>query len=266
MKAFSLRRFALTLQYLGIVRWRFYAYCLFVPMLLCAALMVDFDHFWRPFPHEIVEWKGIFFVVMLLVSSFFCVRAIFPKDGRSDEYTQFLALPASNLEKFTASLLMRVGAPLLCAIVGFYLAVLIVNPLSFWRVFTSPAFSGGGFGLPAYAGYVPPESQMAFSAGVLLLLPVLVIWPLVFFVFSGAFFARLKWILAFLLQGAILAGVAIVVVQIDHLIDFDEYMINYTALVWWIDVVLYVTAALLLWGSYVIFRRSQAVNGRFINI
>lgn len=263
MNTFSFNRFALTLRYLGMVRWRLYVNCLVVPLLACAAMLIVSGNFWSPFHQNLSASKGVFAFFLLLGSTFFCVRAIIPKDVRSSEYSQFLALPASNLEKFAASIVMRVVVPLLCATVGYYVAVLVVNPMAFWRVFSRSLLNINGVNI---LDSLPPSFSPALSIGIALLPSALIFFHLAFFLFSGVFFSRLKWILCSLIQFLLWSFVVSAVAWVDNVVDFDEYMVNYTALVWWVDSILFAVGALLVLGAYKVFCRTQSVMGRFLTI
>lgn len=259
MRFFRLKRFACTLRYIGFVKWRAYANCLIVPFLVTAVTLLLNSFFGTPIEDEALASKAVFNFALLLGASFFCVKLLYPTGRMGDEYSQFLVLPATSFEKFLAAILMRVVAPLFCATVGYYAAVLIVTPASFWRVLTSMPFTVNGMQI---LNTMPSELGMSLRIGGMLLPPALILCSLSFFLFAGFFFARFKWVLAFLLQILLVALVVRAVVELDDVIDFDEYDVNFTALVWWIDGTLAAITSMLVFFSYRLFKRSQAVKGR----
>lgn len=262
MNSFSLRRFAYTLRYIGFVKWRAYANCLVVPFLVTAVTLFANGFFGSPVEAETeaLASKAVFVFALLLGASFFCVKVLYPTGRTGDEYSQFLALPASSSEKFLAAVLMRVAAPLLCATIGYYAAVLVVSPSAFLNVLKSTPVSIYGMHV---IDSMPSEFGVPLRIGGMLLPPVFVICSLSFFLFAGFLFSRFKWILGFLIQIFLAALVVRAVLELDDIIDFDEYDVNYTALVWWLDGILLAVTALLVFLSYRLFKRSQAVKGRF---
>lgn len=262
MICFSIRRFALTMRYIGFVKWRAYANCLVVPFLVSVAIFFSSGIFGGSANSDLLTSKSIFRFALILAASFFCVKAIYPTGRVGDDYSQFLSLPASTSEKFIASLIMRIVAPLFCATVGYYASVLVVSPLNFWRVFSSPVFC---LGEAFIVDTIPDELGAAMRVGATLFPWALLACSLSFFLFAGVFFSRFKWVLGFVIQAVLTIVLARSVWKLDDIIDFDEYDVNYTALVWWIDGVLLAVAVLLVFLSYHIFKRSQAVKGRFVN-
>ncbi|MGN0029129.1 MAG: hypothetical protein ACI35Q_05290 [Marinilabiliaceae bacterium] len=262
MKAFSLNRFGRTLRYIGFVKWRVYANCLAVPFLVTAVTLIANGFFGSHPDVDSLASKAIFTFAMLLCASFFCVKVLYPTGRPGDEYSQFLVLPATSFEKFLAAILMRVAAPLICAAVGYYAAVLVVTPGSFLRVLMSEPTTVNGMHI---MDSIPSELGMSLRIGGLILPHAFVLCSLSFFLFAGFVFARFKWILGFIVQIIIAVLVVRAVLELDDIIDFDEYDVNYTALVWWLDAILLAVTALLVFLSYRLFKRSQAVKGRFLS-
>lgn len=262
MNSFSLRRFAYTLRYIGFVKWRAYANCLVVPFLVTAVTLFANGFFGSPVEAETeaLASKAVFVFALLLGVSFFCVKVLYPTGRTGDGYFQFLVLPASSSEKFLAAVLMRVAAPLLCATIGYYAAVLVVTPGSFLRVLASEPVAVNGMHI---MDSMPSEFGAPLRIGGMLLPPAFVLCSLSFFLFAGFLFSRFKWILGFLVQILLAVLVVRAVLELDDVIDFDEYDVNYTALVWWLDAILLAVTALLVFLSYRLFKRSQAVKGRF---
>ncbi|MEE1346892.1 MAG: hypothetical protein U0K36_03330, partial [Bacteroidales bacterium] len=56
------------------------------------------------------------------------------------------------------------------------------------------------------------------------------------------------------------------ILSLDELIDFDEYEVNFEALVWWGDAILFLVSSLLVFLSYKLWTRSQSVSGRFLSV
>lgn len=262
MNVFSLNRFGHTLRYIGFVKWRIYANCLAVPFLVTAVTLLANGFFGSHSGGDGLASKAVFTFAMLLCASFFCVKVLYPTGRAGDEYSQFLVLPASSFEKFLAAILMRVVAPLLCAAVGYYAAVLVVTPGCFLRVLMSEPATVNGMHI---MDSIPSELGMSLRIGGMLLPPAFVLCSLSFFLFAGFFFSRFKWVLGFIVQIIIVVLVVRAVLELDDIIDFDEYDVNYTALVWWLDAILLAVAALLVFLSYRLFKRSQAVKGRFLS-
>lgn len=256
MNSFSFRRFALTLRYLGVVKWRAYVNCLAVPFLISAVMLASTGDIWTPRHHGFVVSTSLFRFALMIGAQFFCTRALCPSGRTGGDYALFLALPASHAEKFLASLVMRVVAPALCATMGYLASVLVVNPMAIGEVLAWGFFS---FTWPCSFG-------VAMRVGLSLMLPLAVVCSLSFFLFAGVYFSRFKWVLAFLAQVLIVVLLDRVGIEIGEFIDLDDYDVNDAACVWWVDAILFAVAALLVFASYRVFRCSQAVKGRFVTV
>ena len=264
MVSFSPARFAYTVRYLGFVKWRKYVNWVLVSFFVSCAIALFFKHIVMPDGgFSAVYIKPAFCFAMTFCASFCCVHVLYPSGRPGDEYTQFLTLPASPLEKFVAALLMRVGMALFCALVGYYASVIVTSPSEFLRVLAAPAISVNGVTL---ANAVPDSVPASLRVGFLLLPYLALFCSLSFFVFAGFLFSRFKWILGAVVQVLLVTLALRGVASIDDAIDFEEYDINYTALIWWIDFLLFATFSLLMFASYRLWRRSQAVFGRFFSV
>lgn len=263
MSCFSPRRFAYTLRYLGFVQWRSFVNWVFAPFLVtCAAILLlryvmDLSGF------SATSTKGVFCFALMVCSSFCCVKVLSPGGRPGDEFSQFLALPASMLEKFIAAIMTRVVMPLLCITVGYYAAVLVTSPSEFLTVLSVASFSVNG--VPMF-NVVPPEAGASMLIGFCLLPMLSMLCSLSFFLLSGFLFVRFKWIMGNILQTILVLLVFRCILSLDELIDFDEYEVNFEALVWWGDAILFLVSSLLVFLSYKLWTRSQSVSGRFLSV
>lgn len=263
MSCFSPRRFAYTLRYLGFVKWRSLVNWVFAPFLVTCVAILLFRYVMDLSDFSAASTKGVFCFAIMACSSFCCVKVLYPGGRPGDEFSQFLALPASMLEKFIAAIMTRVVMPLLCVTVGYYAAVLVTSPSEFLTVLSVAGFSVNGVSM---CNVVPPEVGASMRIGFGLLPTLATLCSLSFFLLSGFLFARFKWILGFIVQTILVILIFRCIFSLDEVIDFDEYEVNFEALVWWVDAILFLISSLLVFLSYKLWTRSQSVSGRFLSV
>lgn len=265
MRAISLRRLWHTALYMGSVSWRHYVSVAAITYLV-SSVVLWLSSSGGVFIGGITALSANYSFVLSVFSSVCLLGMIVPRGGRrgAPQLTRLLLLPASNAEKFAAAFAMRVLVPTACLSMGFHLSVLTVTP----RHFTKMLLSGGYSELAIFkpTTYYGLEGGEAFAYG---LQCVFILMPAAcgaMYLFSGLFFSRARWFLT----SAILVCVALcagrLALSLDSVIDFEEYTLNYTALIWWVDAVLAAAAIALVWLSYRLFKRRQAVGGSLFNV
>lgn len=263
MTAFSFKRFAYTLRYLGYVRWRAYINWILIPFAVSLVTILMFQYFVAEPGTYVRESMGFFCLAMLAVTSKRCVDIFKSPSKQGDELVRFLVLPASNVEKFVSLVVMRIVLPVFDAFLGCYLAVLITSPENFVYMLTYPGFDINQVRVSASCQF---DHSAAVDFGLVYMPNILLLSSLSVFVFVGTVVARCKWILAFFVQ--VLALVLSVKggMALDGIIDFDDYDVNFPALIWWVNAILTIVFILMTLGSYWGFKRRQAVTGRFLAV
>lgn len=265
MRALSLRRLWHTAIYMGSVSWRHYVSVAAITYLV-SSVVLWLSSRGGVFIGGTAALSANYSFVLSVFTSVCLLGMLVPRGGRRGppQLTRLLLLPASNAEKFVAAFVMRVLVPALCFSTGFHLSVLTVTPRHFVKMLLSGGYSELAIFKPTtYDGL---DSDGAFVFGLQCIFILLPIACGALYLFGGLFFSRARWFLT----SAILVCVALcagrLAISLDDIVDFEEYMLNYSALVWWIDALLATTAIALVWLSYRLFKRRQTVGGSLINI
>ena len=176
----------------------------------------------------------------------FCGVQVFPNLLSKQERTSLLMLPASNAEKFLTSY------------IGVLLTAFVVPLVSF---FVADA-------LDLLSKFFGENAQIAWAG-----LPN-ILWLHSFYLLSGLFFKKLRWLSATITLGALatLTTLSIAIggfLFLDTLKDSD-YSIEFVP--WAGDALMHGTSILFLlltvlnyWLSFRIFKRLQVINNRFFN-
>ncbi len=264
MKDFQYKRFVNVLRYLGFVKWRTYANLTLIPLIVAGAIFLSYKNFIY-FDNDLAASNfapscvPFFMFIMLGFTSYRCVKMMTSTGRVGDGHSQFLALPASSLEKFISAIIMRIALPVLCAVVGFYVAVLVTSPTSFGESLRTSMMV-----------FHCNDAMLACSPmllfGMRSCAVLFFVASMSTFIFCGLLFSRFKWLIAFFAQVlcSIISGRAIFAVY--EMIDFSQYNIRFAMLVLWLNIVFFVISAALLFCSYLFFKRSQAVRGSFLAI
>lgn len=265
MRSLNPRRLWHTALYLGSISWRHYVSVAAITYLV-ASVVLWLSSRDGVFVGGTTALSANYSFVLSVFTSVCLLGMLVPRGGRRGAHhlTRLLLLPASNAEKFVAAFVMRVLAPTLCFSVGFHLSVLTVTPRHFTKMLLSGGYSELAIFKPTtYSGL---DGDGAFVCGLQCVFILLPIACGTTYLFGGLFFSRARWFLtsAILVCMALCAGR--LAVSLDSIIDFDEYMLNYAALVWWTDALLAAATIALVWLSYRLFKRRQAVGGSIINI
>ncbi len=264
MKNFQYKRFANVLRYLGFVKWRTYANLILIPLIITGAIILSCKYFIF-FGSEseadkmAVAVVPMFFSIMVGFTSYNCVKMMSSTGHVGDAHSQFLALPASSLEKFVAAVIMRVFLPVICAFIGFYAAELITNPSTFGAVLSENM-------LKVSSRSMDLEGSPLLAFGVQSLAFLVFVSSMATFVFCGLLFSRFKWIIAFFVQVLCWIMFARIIYMACKSIDFMQYELRSGMIVLWLNIIFFVLSAVLFWGSYKLFERSQAVRGSFLAI
>lgn len=265
MRACNLRRLWRVALYMGCVSWRRYVSVAAITYLV-SSVVLWLSSSGGVFIGGTVALSANYSFVLSVFSSVCLLGMLVPRGGRrgQTQLTQLLLLPASNAEKFVAAFVMRVLVPALCFSVGFHLSVLTVTPRHFVKMLISGGYSELAIFQPTT--YYGLEGDGAFVCG---LQCVFILLPLAcgaMYLLGGLFFSRARWFLtsAVLVCMALCAGR--VALGLDDMVDFEEYMLNQVALVWWIDALLAAVTIVLVWLSWRLFKRRQIVSGSLFNV
>lgn len=271
MGNFSFHRLLLTMRYLGSLSWL--RYLTFAGIMFTATMAIFFitwtagSEYANNYPDVTMFFPYSIILGFFLTACFAQMTEGF-QSKRDKDITRLLLLPASNAEKFVASFFMNVVTPTIFLSVAFHAAVLIMFPEVFLKFLTR----GGIF---AYFHFLTDSYTLCgvddadASSTILGLKLIALLSPILAaatFLFGGTLFSRAKWLLtslAILIINSIIGRIAYEVVR-D--IDFNEYTINTTALVWWIVGFMTVISALFIWGSYRLYCRRQAAKGSLFNV
>lgn len=259
MRTPNLRRLWHTALYMGSVSWRHYVSVAAITYLVSSVVLWLSSH-GGVFIGGITALSVNYSFALSVFTSVCLLGMLVPRGGRrgSPKLTRLLLLPASNAEKFVAAFVMRVLVPTLCFSLGFHLSVLTATPRHFAQMLLSGGYSELAIFKPTtYSGL---DGDGAFVCGLQCVFILLPIACGALHLFGGLFFSRARWSLtsAILVCMAMCAGR--LAVSLDSIVDFDEYMLNYAALVWWIDALLAAATIALVWLSYRLFKRRQVVG------
>lgn len=236
---FNVKRFAQVVRYLWWRGWQ-------RPLLsFGVSLSVWYAFLWMLSEGDSMEYGSTLWGLGLLIYSQLLAVRMFNKG-----LPALLSLPAGAAEKVLATHVVQVAAPFVAAFLGILAAQALYACLADveWRV---------GELMPAQLTN-RPEYQWASVASALL--------SHVVFCLAGIVCHRAKWLMAFLVQCAALGFLLQEGWELMQRYNTPEYVVHLDRLFWWAAALQGVAAALLAWLCVVLFRRLQAVPGRFINV
>ncbi len=253
MKSFSFSRFRSVVRYLFFSNRRMLLTTAVVPFAIVLLIVVyTFSNrgslTLNPCDYGTVA--GFFGLFFALLSASCGARMVYSSRKRAGAYTSLLVLPASNLEKFVALFVVCVLLPQVLFAVSYWLPLFLFH-----------------FGEMVLNVYDASQSVIrAFSFGEVLLGILAPVCSLSAFIFSGAFFSRMRFVMGAVLHLFFFGVLGYVSVLVAQRYDFNEYVVNTEALVWWGVAGYSVLTVALIFASYRLFCRSQAVQGRFLAV
>ncbi len=253
MKSFSFSRFRSVVRYLFFTNRRMLLTIAVVPfsvVLLFVVYNFSKSGSMTLYPHDFAKFAAFFGFCFCLFSASCGARMIYSSRKRAGAYTRLLVLPASNLEKFVALFVVCVLAPQ------------VLFAVSYWL----PLFLFHFFDMVQNVYGINEAVIRGLSFGQILLTIVMPVCSLAAFIFSGAFFSRLRFVMGAVLHLLFFGAISYVSVLVAQMYDFNEYIVNMEALVWWAVAGYTVLTVALVLVSYRLFCRSQAVQGRFLAV
>ncbi|MCI5777803.1 MAG: hypothetical protein MR215_09365 [Bacteroidales bacterium] len=270
MKSFSLSRFALTLRYLGGISFSKYlstAGITFAVTVICFVVS-DNSFFSGIAPNPIAFFP--YTLCLTIAISFFLATMLEGTKARRNHFANLLLLPASNAEKFIASFLMNVVAQSIAISIGFHLAVLIMFPNALVNLF----IKGGICSFLFFSDNISVDISRAADSDISTSLYVgtmaasvatqLAIGSL--YMLGGVVFSRSRWLLTTILFIVLTFTIFRIIYAIFSSIDFDEYLFNPEAAVWWVTAIHTLTAIGFTALAYHLFKRRQAAQASLLNI
>lgn len=198
---------------------------------------------------------------------FFGASTMFANTRHKKQAISFLMHPASNLEKYLSRwTYVTIGWPVVL-IVSFFAADyfrVLFNMLMGWDATTSfismwcddSVFGGGN--LMKFISYMSPSRIMA---GIILMLAIM--WTHSFYILGSSFFRRHPFILTSLVLMAIQICLAVAGHGIDNYdIDVSLTIIDRCTII----AMELALIALNYWASYRLFKRTNVINNKWINI
>lgn len=259
MKSFTFSRFRNVVRYLFCINRRMLLTTAVLPFsVILLFIIINFVE-GDSLSYYSSTWgipMGYFTFCLMFLSAFCGARMVYSSRKRAGEYSALLVLPASNIEKFVALFLVCVLVPL------------VVFSVSFWLPFFISHF---GMAVHQVSHFVSETSKFlagmsSQELGAVTLMLGLPLSSLAIFIFCGAFFSRLRFIMGVVLHVILIGVISTATIKISETIDFDEYVVNETALVWWAVAFVFLLTIALIWVSFRLFCRSQAVQGRFLSV
>ncbi len=210
-----------------------------------------------------------FFIYTVLVMIGGCW--IFNNMGTKEQRITFRMLPATDLEKFVVRALYVTVVWWLMGAVAFCLADvfrMLISIIAGIDVVESaiPAFFRliFAFGIDGRLDVGDMSQAEAFSFVALML--AWIFWVHSFYILGGAFFRRRQFVFTTLAHFLLMMVCMPLLVHIVDGADFDDRFSLAVALAWTGSAVLAALCVLDWWLAYMIFRRMQAVNNKWVNL
>lgn len=253
MKSFSFSRFRSVVRYLFFTNRRMLLTTAVVPFAIVLLFVVYEISNSCSLTFDVYDFRtsaGFFMLFFALFSASCGARMIYSSRKRAGEYTSLLVLPASNLEKFVALFVVCVLFPQILFSVSFWLPIFLFH-------FTEVTQFVHGINSAVVEGLSFGEYMLTYA------IPVC---SLAAFIFSGALFSRLRFVMGAVLHLFFVGALGYVSVLVAKMYDFNEYVLNTEALAWWALAGYTALTVALVCVSYRLFCRSQAVQGRFLAV
>lgn len=212
-------------------------------------------------------------LTLLWIACFaFCGAQVFPNLQSKQERTSLLMLPASNAEKFVISYVGVLLTAFVVPLVSFVVADVVQWLISLLTdhkqaLLLTPLALSDTF-VDLLSKFFGEDAQIAWAG-----LPN-ILWIHSFYLLSGLFFKKLRWLSATITLGALatLTTLSIAIAGLLYVNGLKEYSYSIEFLPWAGDAFMYSTSILFLlltvlnyWLSFRIFRRLQVINNRFFN-
>lgn len=266
MKSLSLRRLALTMRYLGGISLPKYISTAGITFAVTVIAFVVSDNSffsgYAPSPLAFFPYA----LCLAIAISFFLATMFEGTKARRDHFANLLMLPASNAEKFIASLIMNVVAPSFAMSIGFHLAVLIMFPNALVDLF----LHGGICSLVTLTDNLQADITIDLDNTLLVGTVAATIMAHAsiasLYILGGLLFSRSRWLLTTILFIVFSFLFLRCIGAVIDSIDFDEYRVNPEAAVWWAATFCSIVTITLTSLAYRLFKRRQAAQASLLNI
>lgn len=209
---------------------------------------------------EIDEGNAVMAFFIICFGTVFYGTQIFKHMDTKQHRTNYLMIPASTAEKMVARLLITAVILPLAGIV----AIVTADALRWLVHITTQTGLNGTLTWPAlrFIWHTPWQATVAVM--------LLTIWGQSLFILGGTLFSRRQWILT--IVGMIFLAMTfggIVTNTLHDVIDglmSNGYTINEDMLLWGFVCTFTTFTLLNYWLSYLIFRRMQVINNKWLNL